>query len=284
VIDTLVARVSPRISAGISFLESRKENILGMNITVLSPGSFKIHMERPLPIRADNTSRAISGYNPATMEWSNDGVTYSGGMPIIPDGGGAIYVRGIGDSKYGGNDPVYGDYKKYVPSEAQVTFEPKAGFTGNIDGGEGEESEIGGVGDATGIAAVEQIADGGDPIAVEPDTTVAGEIEEAELYETDDANERDFFEQNADKKTPITSIKINASAVTAAVRGGTYNFSVALNEGALDDDVIWLVSNPLLANVDNSGAVTILDRTGTVALTAIDPSSGLSHSIVLRIV
>jgi len=83
---------------------------------------------------------------------------------------------------------------------------------------------------------------------------------------------------------PITSIQIDAPPTTTVVRGGSYSFRATLNEGALSGGIVWSVSNPLYATVDNNGAVTILNKTGTVILTAKDPDSGLSHSIVLRIV
>ena len=68
------------------------------------------------------------------------------------------------------------------------------------------------------------------------------------------------------------------------MRGGVYNFGVTLNAGALGDDIVWSVSNPLYATVDSSGTVAILNKTGMAVLSATDPASGLSHSIVLRIV
>jgi hypothetical protein len=81
----------------------------------------------------------------------------------------------------------------------------------------------------------------------------------------------------------ITSMRINAAASISVTRGGKYNFSLILNEGALPDNVVWSVNNPQYANVDNAGNVTILNKTGTVALMATDPDSGLSFSIILRI-
>ena len=83
--------------------------------------------------------------------------------------------------------------------------------------------------------------------------------------------------------TPITSIRINANASSAVSRGATYNFKVVLNEGALDNNIVWEVNNPVYAKVGTDGSVTILNKTGTVVLTATDPVSKLSHSIILRI-
>jgi len=125
--DTRI-RVTTYLLNGFYSLEARSNNIPADRIFILSPGSFKVHVQRPLPISADNNSRTIVGYNPATMEWSDDGITYNTGEPYVPDVGGIIYVRGIGDSEYSGNDATYGDYKKYVPSESQVTFGRKPGY------------------------------------------------------------------------------------------------------------------------------------------------------------
>jgi len=86
------------------------------------------------------------------------------------------------------------------------------------------------------------------------------------------------------EKVPVTLIQINAPIASTVERGGTYNFRVTLNEGALGSNIVWLVSNPLYATVSSDGAVTVLNRTGTVILIASDTVSGLSHSIVLRIV
>jgi len=89
---------------------------------------------------------------------------------------------------------------------------------------------------------------------------------------------------NVIEKVPITFIQINAPVAATVVRGGTYAFGVTLNEGAVDDDIMWSVNNPSYATVSNGRTVNILNRTGTVILTAKDPASSLSHSIVLRIV
>jgi len=86
------------------------------------------------------------------------------------------------------------------------------------------------------------------------------------------------------EQVPITSIKINAPALTTVVRGVTYKFELALNEGASDEGIIWSTSNPTYATTKADGTIAILNKTGTVILTATDPESGLSNSIILRIV
>ena len=88
-------------------------------------------------------------------------------------------------------------------------------------------------------------------------------------------------ENNGD--TPITSLRIDASTIVTAARGTTYTFSLILNEGANGNNVVWTIADPTLGTVDNTGKVTIFDKIGNVRLTAADPVSGLSHSIVLRI-
>ena len=81
----------------------------------------------------------------------------------------------------------------------------------------------------------------------------------------------------------ITSLRINAAPTVSVKRGETYKFKLILNEGASANGIIWSVSNPLYASVDAYGNVTILNKAGTVILTATDTVSKLSHSIILRI-
>lgn len=83
--------------------------------------------------------------------------------------------------------------------------------------------------------------------------------------------------------TSITSLRIDALSITTVARYMTYSFSLILNEGATSDKVIWEIVDPSLGYVDNAGNVTIFDKTGNVRLTATDPVSGLSHSIMIRI-
>ena len=81
----------------------------------------------------------------------------------------------------------------------------------------------------------------------------------------------------------ITSIRINALSIATVVRGGEYNFTFTLNEGALGNNVFWTFADPSFGYVDTDGKVTIFDKIGNVRLTATDAVSGLSHSITLRI-
>jgi hypothetical protein len=82
---------------------------------------------------------------------------------------------------------------------------------------------------------------------------------------------------------PITSIRINAIAIETVRRGETRAFTVTLNEGATDEGIVWTTANRALATVDENGVVTINNVIGTVVLTATDPESSRSHSILLRI-
>jgi hypothetical protein len=87
-------------------------------------------------------------------------------------------------------------------------------------------------------------------------------------------------------RIPVTSIQIDAAAAQTVLRNMSIDFGLILNDGALDDPIgiSWSVSNPAFATVDDKGNVTILNRVGTVNLTASDPDSGYSHTIVLRII
>jgi hypothetical protein len=82
---------------------------------------------------------------------------------------------------------------------------------------------------------------------------------------------------------PITSIRINAIAIETVKRGEIRSFTVTLNEGASDASINWRTANPALATVDENGTVTVKNVIGTVVLTATDPVSGRSHSVLLRI-
>jgi len=82
---------------------------------------------------------------------------------------------------------------------------------------------------------------------------------------------------------PVTSIRIDAGVIETVARGATYKFGLNLNEGAIGDHIVWTVSDPSFALVDDEANIYILNKTGTVRLIATDLLSGLSHSITLRI-
>jgi len=83
-------------------------------------------------------------------------------------------------------------------------------------------------------------------------------------------------------RIPVTSLSINAPVATNVVRGGKYSFGVNLNAGAVASDIDWTVNNTSLATVNPDKSITILNKTGTVLLTATAPE-GLTYSIMLRI-
>ena len=86
---------------------------------VLSPSTFKIHVQQAKPVvSANNDTRLITGYDTATMEWSYDvNGPYNKTAPVVKDEAHIIYVRKA-ETAYSGSDAEYGNYKKYLASEA----------------------------------------------------------------------------------------------------------------------------------------------------------------------
>jgi len=82
----------------------------------------------------------------------------------------------------------------------------------------------------------------------------------------------------------VTSLKIDAPAATTVVRGGTYLFEAIAGPTPCFLDLEWKINNPAYAIVNANGTITILNKTGTVQLTAVDKETGISVFIVLRIV
>jgi hypothetical protein len=82
---------------------------------------------------------------------------------------------------------------------------------------------------------------------------------------------------------PVTSLKINALAIETMKRGDTKQFSLTINDDESDEFIYWTSANPALATVTNDGTVTVKNVIGTVVLTATDPVSKRSHSVLLRI-
>ena len=83
---------------------------------------------------------------------------------------------------------------------------------------------------------------------------------------------------------PITSIRIDAPAAMTVERGKTYDFGTILNANTTAAFLEWSVNNKAYATVNNTGIVTILNKTGTAVLNVKDPLGGMSYSIILRIV
>jgi hypothetical protein len=82
---------------------------------------------------------------------------------------------------------------------------------------------------------------------------------------------------------PITFIRINALVIETVRRGQERQFTVTLNDGASDANIVWTISNQIYATVTDDGVVTVKNLIGNVVLTATDPVSGLKASIGLRI-
>ena len=94
---------------------------LDMYTVAVKPRSFRIHMHQlPPAVEADNSGRQINGYDTATMQWSYDGDVYNDGVPAVKKESHEIHVRVKGDLRYGGNDGLYTEYKKYLDSEATI--------------------------------------------------------------------------------------------------------------------------------------------------------------------
>ena len=134
-------RLTNWLMNGTYSLQATNADMTGVSTTTVAPSAFKLHVQRPQPaVSADNTARAVTGYNSATMEWSaSQGGAYTSSAPSAGDIGSAektIYVRGKGDATYSGNDALYGNYKMYTPSEpVEVKF--SAATSGDIGGGGG---------------------------------------------------------------------------------------------------------------------------------------------------
>ena len=111
-------RISTWIANGTRFVVSNEKYPTSSAVYVLSPGMFKLHAAQGKPnVTADNDDRVINGYDQATMEWAYDeSGPYQSGEPAVKDEAHTIYVRKKG-TEYSGNDPEYGNYKKYLAGE-----------------------------------------------------------------------------------------------------------------------------------------------------------------------
>ena len=137
------SRATNRIGNGTTFMESDRSNVTSSNKYIISPSSFKLHLQRPKPnINAENF---YSVYDPNTMEWSTsiDG-PYSSTVPTLSDTQ-TIYVRAKG-TEYSGSDATFVDYKKFVPSEAVaiilVPVQQNYTVTYKANGGTGNDVSV----------------------------------------------------------------------------------------------------------------------------------------------
>jgi hypothetical protein len=111
---------SPFIAYGYSFVYPIRDRAQPYESYVVSPGSFKIDMQRPVPnVYADQDIRKIVNFDLYSMEWAyyKDGPYYSG-TPYIGDDEITIYVRAKGDAGYNLYPGTFTNFKKYVPSES----------------------------------------------------------------------------------------------------------------------------------------------------------------------
>jgi hypothetical protein len=271
--------ISPFIATENAYLAASPDGMQPVYISEISAGAFKIHVRRPPPpVYADNNSRTVIGYDGDTMEWSYDkGGPYSSGAPIVKDEAHTIYIRGKGDAGYIGNDALFGDYKKYVPGEALVEFDARAGAAdyGAVEAAIAEAEALDRALYTKGsLAALDE--------AVAAVVYGYGFERQAEVDGFAEAIHAAI--EVLIEKAPVTYIQIDAPQLVALPRGSTCTFTVTLNQGASSDDIVWSTSDPSYAAVDNFGTVTVFNKTGTAILLATDPVSGLSSNITLRIV
>jgi len=117
--DACMIKLSTWVANGTKYLVSNAKYPTGNAAYVLSPSSFKLHVKQALPagLSANQITRTIANYDPATMEWSYSASgPFNSGAPVIKDEEHTIYVRKAGTA-YTGNDAEYGDYKRLTPGE-----------------------------------------------------------------------------------------------------------------------------------------------------------------------
>ena len=85
------------------------------------------------------------------------------------------------------------------------------------------------------------------------------------------ASETNPQNKASDKLDLTTMLRIGANVTETVVRGGVYSFDLLLNEGATGRNIVWAVSDPSYALIDDDGNIYILNKTGTVRLIATDP-------------
>jgi uncharacterized repeat protein (TIGR02543 family) len=102
-------------------------------------------------------------------------------------------------------------------------------------------------------------------------------------FDFDTAIVRDITLKATWEPVTITSLKIDAIAIVTVKRGEIKQFTATVNKDATTENLEWKTANPALAEVDADGVVTVKNVIGTVVLTATDPNTGRSHSVLLRI-
>jgi hypothetical protein len=80
----------------------------------------------------------------------------------------------------------------------------------------------------------------------------------------------------------ITSLKIDTPVMLSIPRNSSKQISTVVNAGACNSNLVWTVSDPSFAFV-NDGEIVTMNKMGMAVLTVYDPESGINHGIVLRI-
>ena len=270
--------ISPLLANETAYMAAALDGMHSVYSYVVSPESFKVHVQFPLPVYADDIGRAVIGYDSSIMEWSyNETGPYENGAPVVKNEAHTIYIRDKADAGYSGNDALFGDYKKQVYSDMQLFFDANTGAA-----------------DYSLVNAAITLAEAIDRTLYTTNSLAALDTATANVVYGFDAAQQatvDGFAAAINaavaeliEYVQITSILIDAPASVTLFRGSTYTFKVILNPGACDDDIVWDVSNPTAATVIGNGIVKTLNKTTSVTLTATDPVSGLYSCIVLRII
>ena len=85
-------------------------------------------------------------------------------------------------------------------------------------------------------------------------------------------------------KVAMTVLRIDGAALVSVKHNSTMQFKAIANPGASTDGVVWSIADTSYATVDEDGLVTTLNKLGTVMLTATDAETGLSYTVVIRII
>jgi uncharacterized repeat protein (TIGR02543 family) len=177
----------------------------------------------------------------------------------------------------------YRQYNSYGPSQAVI----KPYVEREYDGSAVPEYDV--IFDSNGGSEVEAAVVVHGEKALQPDDpirrgyTFTGWTRDGIAFDFDTAITRNTILTATWELVPITSLKIDAIAIVTVKRGDVRQFSATINEDATAEYLEWKTANPALAEVDVEGVVTVKNIIGTVVLTATDPASGRSHSVLLRI-
>jgi hypothetical protein len=85
------------------------------------------------------------------------------------------------------------------------------------------------------------------------------------------------------ERVRVESLKINSPAMLSVARNSVTALGLIANLDATLESIVWASSDNSFATVDSDGIVTVLNKMGTVVITARDTRTGISHATVLRI-